>query len=68
MLTTTTHKVTSVPLDLLAIAPANVRRSATDVDDLVASIKAHGLINPLAAVSAWVPEWLRFTDEQPAPE
>jgi len=50
MLTTTTHKVTSVPLDLLTIAPANVRRSAAEVDDLVASIEAHGLLNPLTVI------------------
>lgn len=42
---------TSVPLDTLTISPANVRRADASIDDLVASIAAHGLLNPLTVVA-----------------
>lgn len=47
---TTTH----VPLDKLELSPFNVRQSPAEPEDhdrLVASIKAHGLINPLTVTN-----------------
>lgn len=41
----------TVPLAQLTISPDNVRRTNAEVTDLVASIAAHGLINPLTAVA-----------------
>jgi len=50
MLTKTTSNIVSVPLDTLILSPTNVRRTEADIADLVASIEAHGLINPLTVI------------------
>ncbi len=41
-------KLTHIPLENLKISPLNVRKNGVvDGDDLVPSIKAHGVIQPL---------------------
>jgi ParB/RepB/Spo0J family partition protein len=45
---------TTIPLNTIAVSAANVRKTgaATGIDELAASIKAHGLINPILVVPA----------------
>lgn len=46
------NTITHVPLASLVCSEDNVRRSQEDIDDLVASIPNHGLLNPLTVVQS----------------
>lgn len=45
-------QTTLVPIHKLTVSPRNVRRTEAPIADLVASITAHGLLNPLTVIGS----------------